>query len=292
MKPGSLIRTFGVCCALGLFSGSQSAHAQSLVDSTTAPIVLAPIVVTPAAPVVNEQLRNSRVRDARDVSEAQIEQLFKSRNVAYPASDIFIRVFKWERTLELWARSTETEEFQLVKSYPICAMAGMLGPKVQQGDAQVPEGFYYIDRFNPSSSFHLSLGINYPNERDRAANKAGHNLGGQIFIHGGCKSEGCLAMTDEGIKELYWIALTTHANGQERIPVHIFPMRFSDKHVKGVGAVKESDPELAAFWRSLKPGFEFFQVTRRLPEVGLDADGQYRIDANSEMLARALTIAR
>lgn len=288
MKPVSLMRMLMLCGSFAL-SQESYAYAQMSVDGGMAGFLaassFAPVV---SAPVVTEQLRFSRVREARTAAESTIEQLFKERNLSYPASEIYLRVFKWERTLEVWVRSSSYEDFQLLKSYPICAMAGLPGPKLKRGDGQVPEGFYHIEKFNPVSSYHLSLGINYPNERDRAANTTGQDLGGEIFIHGGCQSAGCLAMTDEGIKELYWMAVTAHASGQERIPVHIFPMRLDRRtSFARLATLTPANHEMAAFWQTLKPGYQFFEQTRRLPDIGVDASGRYRINADPRTIARA-----
>ncbi|HSK18243.1 MAG TPA: L,D-transpeptidase family protein, partial [Longimicrobiales bacterium] len=151
------------------------------------------------------------------------------------------------------------------------------GPKRHQGDAQVPEGFYNIDLFNPNSSYHLSMRVDYPNARDRAANPDG-NLGGDIYIHGDCVSEGCLAMTDEGIEELYWIGIEAHAMGQTRIPVHIFPARLDNAEMRRMKDVFADHPELLRFWRTLQPGYEYFEKHHRLPQVLVDAGGTYRFD--------------
>ncbi len=59
----------------------------------------------------------------------------------------------------------------LFKTYKVCALAGTLGPKRMEGDYQVPEGFYYINEFNPQSNYYLSLGINYPNESDKVSKR-------------------------------------------------------------------------------------------------------------------------
>ena len=131
-------------------------------------------------------------------------------------------MFKQERELELWVLPANGDRFELLRTYEICKLAGMLGPKRKQGDRQVPEGFYAIDLFNPVSAYHLSLRINYPNHRDRLVAKSG-KLGGDIFIHGGCKSVGCIAITDDAIEELYWIAVQARGRHQRSIPVHIFP---------------------------------------------------------------------
>jgi murein L,D-transpeptidase YafK len=80
---------------------------------------------------------------------------------------MYVRSFKYDSQLEVWVRSNNSEQFKLFKTYRVCAMAGSLGPKRMEGDYQVPEGFYYINEFNPKSSYHLSLGINYPNASDK-----------------------------------------------------------------------------------------------------------------------------
>jgi hypothetical protein len=173
------------------------------------------------------QLRNQRVLDARIATRHNIKRLFHERGIRYPAAEVFIRIFKRERSLELWVRPNEGERFELLKTYTICALAGELGPKRREGDNQVPEGFYAVDFFNPRSDYHLSLHVDYPNVRDRLEHP-GASLGGDIFIHGGCNSAGCLALTDEGIMELYWVAVEARSVGQQRIPVHIFPARLED----------------------------------------------------------------
>ncbi|MFD1344015.1 L,D-transpeptidase family protein [Litorisediminicola beolgyonensis] len=89
------------------------------------------------------------------------------------------------------------------------------GHKAQQGDGRTPEGLYFIDRRNPESKFHLSIGINYPNNRDiEVARAAGINPGGDIFIHGGPQKGskvngsddwtwGCIAVEDHEIEDIY-----------------------------------------------------------------------------------------
>jgi murein L,D-transpeptidase YafK len=224
------------------------------------------------------QLRNERVLDARVATRFHIKRLFHERGIRYPAADVFMRIFKRERSLELWVRPEDGEEFALLKTYSICALAGELGPKRVQGDAQVPEGFYFIDFFNPRSDFHLSLHLDYPNRRDRITGIEGTNLGGDIFIHGGCNSDGCLAVTDDGIRELYWIAVEARATGQQRIPVHIFPARLEDEDLDLLLAAFRDTPGLGYFWQSLKPGYDFFEQNRRVPHIAVDDDGYYRVN--------------
>src|SRR6185312_9459157 len=128
------------------------------------------------------------------------------KGLSYPAKDIFLRIFKGQNEMELWARDNDTSEYRKVKTYRICALSGILGPKRTEGDRQVPEGYYFIEDFNPKSDFHLSLLLNYPNYSDMMIGDK-KKPGGDIYIHGGCVTVGCMPMTDEGIQELYVICL-------------------------------------------------------------------------------------
>ena len=220
------------------------------------------------------QLRNPRVLQARIDSRYGIKKMYRDRGLPYPAAEVFLRVFKRERVLELWARPRETNRFMLLKEYPICALTGAVGPKRRQGDHQTPEGFYEIDAFNPSSEYLLSLHVNYPNAADRVLGDR-RAPGGSIYIHGGCKTLGCIAVTDDAIKELYWIAVEARAGGQERIPVHIFPARMTDDELVRLAGAFPGRPDLMAFWKNLQPGFEYFERTRSLPVMATDGRGRY-----------------
>lgn len=228
-----------------------------------------------------KQLRHPRVLRARIDARFGIKQLYRERGLPYPAAEIFIRVFKRERMLELWARPRETNRFLLLKSYPICALAGVVGPKRRQGDNQTPEGFYAIDEFNPASEYLLSLHVNYPNASDRVLSNR-QAPGGSIFIHGGCKTRGCIAVEDEAIKELYWIAVEARSGGQQRIPVHIFPARMTETELDRLATTFEGHAALIAFWENLQPGYEFFERTRTLPAMSVDARGRYVLNGARE----------
>ena len=170
----------------------------------------------------SDQLRYERVRNAYAKKEATVDALLKPHNIDKSNMEVFFRAFKEEKEFQVWARNKGDERYKLVTTYPFCMLSGKLGPKRRRGDEQVPEGFYHIDRFNPFSSFHLSLGINYPNASDRKLGKKGA-LGGDIFIHGSCVSIGCIPLTDPLIREVYIFAVEAHDGGQSKIPVHIFP---------------------------------------------------------------------
>src|ERR1035438_5833593 len=175
----------------------------------------------------SQQQKFLRVKTAYDEKEKSVTELFSSKGIDISAMNIFIRAFKKEAQLEIWAKSSKQEKFQLIKTYSICASSGTLGPKRKQGDGQVPEGFYEIDRFNPSSNFYLSLGVSYPNASDRILGEKG-NLGGDVFIHGNCVTIGCMPLTDDKIKEIYLMAVEAKSGGQAKIPVHVFPCRMDE----------------------------------------------------------------
>jgi murein L,D-transpeptidase YafK len=213
-----------------------------------------------------------RIRDARRNSEQRIRDRFRAANLPYPPREIFLRAFKHEGALELWARENPGP-FQLVQTWPIVAASGGPGPKRREGDRQVPEGFYLIDRFNPESLYHLSLGLNYPNASDRVRSDP-QRPGGDIFIHGRNVTIGCLPLGDPAIEELFLLALDTHRRGQREIPVHIFPGRLDSAEWASFAA---NFPANAPFWDELRAVHDHFARTRELPGIIVDASGRYRI---------------
>ena len=282
MKPKTHFWSAVAYCALLLLGATTEANAQALhlVSSETSGAsrgsVSAADYAVEVSAFAQAQLQHSRVRRARENARPRINRLFYERNIRHPAAEVFVRVFKRDREMEVWVRTADSSRFELLKTYGICALAGKPGPKRRQGDEQVPEGFYNIDLFNPQSSYHLSMRVDYPNASDRAANRGGR-LGGDIYIHGDCVSEGCLAMTDEGIEELYWLGIEAHAMGQTEIPIHIFPARLTDAEMKQMKEVFSDQPHLLDFWKTLKPGYDYFEKNRRLPQVLVDAGGEYRL---------------
>ena len=213
--------------------------------------------------------------------------MFKAAQVAYPPGEIYLRVFKQERQLELWA-GAKGAPLSLVRTYKICAESGTLGPKREEGDDQIPEGFYEVARFNPQSHFHLALGLDYPNASDRLLGKR-DRLGGDIMIHGSCVTIGCIPIEDDPIEELYLVALDARAAGQARIPVHIFPGRL-DGEGPGQSALRErvgDKSPLWAFWATLQPAYAEFERRHRPPRVSVDpATGAYRVHALKDTLPR------
>jgi murein L,D-transpeptidase YafK len=214
-----------------------------------------------------------RVKAAYDRKEEY--HIMKCRNLEIPASfgNMFIRVFKKEETLEVWVQKPDGK-YVLFTAYKIYAYSGKLGPKREQGDAQVPEGFYHINDFNPISNYHLSLGINYPNESDRKLSKA-RDKGCEIYIHGGEVSAGCLAMSDYYIENIYISAVKARNQGQDRIPVHIFPFRPTSANLEYYSSLPDYQ-EFKKLWKNMAESYSYFEKTKTLPDVMVAADGYYK----------------
>jgi murein L,D-transpeptidase YafK len=225
-----------------------------------------------------DQKRNSRVKVAYAEKENGLKKLLKENSIELSDLKIFIRVFKKEAWLEVWASGRNESVFSLVKTYDICSSSGNPGPKRKAGDEQVPEGFYHIESFNPSSSFYLSLKVSYPNQADRILNKQ-QNLGGDIFIHGNCVTIGCVPITDDKIKEVYLLAVEAKNAGQSIIPVHIFPCKMNNDGMKYLEKEFPHQQALVGFWKNLKQGFDFFESGKKIPAVSIKKDGSYSFSA-------------
>lgn len=222
----------------------------------------------------DEQNRYIRVRQARENREEQIDSLFKSINITYPPRGILIIAFKDERILELWTKQESLETYILVKRFDLTAFSGTLGPKRKRGDLQIPEGFYHITHFNPVSTFHLSLEINYPNESDRILGERG-NLGDDIFIHGSMVTIGCMPIGDAAIEELYLICVDVKSQNNSVIPVYIFPSHMDNISMIRLKQVAGQDTTLFSFWENLKKGYDKFYTTNKKLEFRVAATGNY-----------------
>ena len=214
-----------------------------------------------------------RVATARDSIGEKLEKAVRDFG-AKPGSEIFLRAFKQEKRLEIWMKKDSV--FWLFRSYPICYVPGKLGPKRKEGDLQVPEGVYFIDRFNPKSNFHLSMRVNYPNESDLFFSDKKHP-GGEIYIHGDCVSVGCIPIEDANIEEVYLLALDAMTGEQAQIPVHIFPCRLDDVNLQNLLDDNFFNAENRRFWENLQPVYEFFEKNRVVPKVKVNEQGRYEV---------------
>jgi murein L,D-transpeptidase YafK len=216
--------------------------------------------------------------EVSDRVEDSLKKQFEEKKLSWPPQSIYIRSFKYDRVLEVWARNDNKEAFTLFKTYKVCMQSGTMGPKRIEGDYQVPEGFYYINEFNPNSKYHLSLGLNYPNTSDRILSDS-DRPGGSIYIHGNCVSVGCIALNDASIEELYTLTNRTKLGGQDFIPVHVFPVKYNIR--KSIEFLAEStigNPAVQKFAIKLKEAFDFFEEKKQLPVIMVNRTGDYIIN--------------
>lgn len=173
---------------------------------------------------------------------------------------VFVRIFKREHELELWMQ--KDGRFVLFASYPICRFSGALGPKLQTGDRQAPEGFYTVGRgqLNPNSRWRRAFNVGFPNQFDRTHGRTGSD----IMVHGGCSSIGCYAMTNDVIDEIWELVVAALDTGQKRFAVHVFPFRMSEEQL----ARRQGSP-WGEFWGDLKKGYDLFEQTQTPPRVSV-----------------------
>jgi murein L,D-transpeptidase YafK len=219
-----------------------------------------------------------RISEALKRKEDTLMKQFQEKKLQWPARYIYLRSFKYDSQLEVWVKSDKAEKYKLFKTYRVCALAGSLGPKRMQGDYQVPEGFYYINEFNPKSMYHLSLGLNYPNISDRIL---GDSLqpGGDIYIHGSCVTTGCIPIMDQQIEELYILAAHAKTQGQDFIPVHIFPIDFKNSRSNVyLNRYLKDFPEYTPMVNEMKQAYHYFDKTKKLPVIMVSQRGNYIVE--------------
>jgi murein L,D-transpeptidase YafK len=196
-------------------------------------------------------------RSQQPISSATLDQMTKLDTT--PSSPTLIRTYKKEAELEIW-KMKSNGEYALLKTYPMCRWSGQLGPKKREGDMQVPEGFYPITpgQMNPNSHYYLAFNVGYPNAYDRAYGRTG----GNVMVHGVCSSAGCFSMTDEQVADIYAIARDSFNGGQREIQLQSYPFHMTAENM----AKFRLDPNIE-FWKNLKNGSDYFEVTKTEPPV-------------------------
>jgi murein L,D-transpeptidase YafK len=184
---------------------------------------------------------------------------------------IFIRIFKLESELELWVK--KDRRFVRFATYPICLWSGRLGPKLEEGDRQAPEGFYTVDAdaLNPNSRMHRSFNLGFPNAFDQAHGRTGSFL----MVHGGCASVGCYAVTDPAVDEIWRLVTAALDKGQPRFAVHVFPFRMTERNLR----LRRGQP-WESFWANLKQGYDLFEQSGVPPLVSV-CKGRYAFEPGS-----------
>jgi hypothetical protein len=165
-----------------------------------------------------------RVQQYGPAARRRLLPEFERIGVPYPPDRVALVGLKAERILEVWV-GADGDGWKRLKTYPILGMSGTSGPKLREGDNQVPEGIYRVESLNPNSLYHLALRVNYPNEQDRerGAEDGRTDLGSDIMIHGMKCSIGCLAMGNAASEDLFVLAAET---GAGNVSILLSPVDF------------------------------------------------------------------
>jgi len=224
-----------------------------------------------------KQLNFTRVREAYASKEKTVVKTLEGNSISREKLRIYLRAFKTEKVVELWAKNISDPAFVLVKKFSICEISGTIGPKRRSGDLQVPEGFYHISGLNPYSKYYLSMEINYPNASDSIRGVRGR-LGNLIFIHGECESSGCIAITNEKISELYVYCIEAYNCGQEKIELTIFPSRLSNSAYSGLKNGYSKEKDKISLWADLKKSYDIFEKSKIPPVVKFLPGGTHEVN--------------
>jgi hypothetical protein len=190
--------------------------------------VFKPYIWAAISPVAMKFTKSKTVAERLDqfgeTARGRWKPYFNNAQTVYPPASVKLVAVKAEHALQVYV-ADKSGWYHWIRSYPILAASGYPGPKLSEGDGQVPEGIYPIESLNPNSRFHVALRVGYPNSFDRSqAEKEGRtNLGGDIMIHGNSVSVGCLAMGDEASEDLFVLAADA---GLPNIMVIITPVDF------------------------------------------------------------------
>lgn len=236
-------------------------------------IVLFIIMLSQQESFKQAQLKHSRVKTAYTEKEWVVKKYFTEKKLNYNGYQLFIRGFKQEGKLEAWVKEKGRETFVLLTTYDFCSTSGTLGPKRKEGDLQIPEGIYHLNHFNPLSNFYLSLGVSYPNASDKILSDK-KSPGGAIYIHGNCVTIGCIPITDEKIKELYILAVEARNNGQEKIPIHLFPAKLDASSLSALE--KNFGASHIEFWKNLQTIYNDFESSKTLRAITVNSLGKYQ----------------
>lgn len=230
-------------------------------------LILCAIVALSVAATVMVERRRPSPDTAISEMQRTLPQRLDARHVAM-GDPVYIRIFKQEQLLELWMKPKD--QWVLFQTYDICHYSGGLGPKLETGDKQAPEGFYTVarDQLNPFSRHHRAFNLGFPNAFDRAHGRTGSYL----MVHGGCTSAGCYAMTDAQVDDIYRLVNAALQKGQVKVDVHAFPFRMTARNMS-----EHQSSRWAGFWADLKRGYDAFEAHRAVPAVRVAGD-RYVVD--------------
>lgn len=200
--------------------------------------------------LVGKRTVDDVIHEYGNEARLRMKPAFDRLGISYPPEKVTLLAMKDSRMLELWV--FDGTSWQQVSIYNISATSGKPGPKLLEGDRQVPEGIYHIEGLNPNSLYHLSMKLNYPNEFDRkwAEIENRHRPGSNIFIHGKAVSIGCLAMGDRVIEELF---VLVNDAGLPNVEVIIAP---TDPRLNKLAPPQGAQPWVEDLYDMIEAGFE------------------------------------
>lgn len=232
---------------------------------------------TPPVSFRDKQKNYTRVREAYANKEKTVAKTLADHGISRDSLQIYLRAFKTEKKVELWGKNSSDSVYTLIKEIPICEISGEIGPKRRSHDLQVPEGFYHINELNPYSKYYLSMRINYPNASDSIRGVKGR-LGNLIYIHGACESSGCIAISDDKIKELFVYCIEAYNAGQKEINIAIYPARLDDKTYSRLTTGYSKNKDKISLWADLKKSYDLFNQKKVPPTVRFLPDGTHEVN--------------
>ncbi len=231
------------------------------------------IILTNFTAYSQSYLTHTRVKEAYEEKKDFLEEILKEKGIESFKINILMIGLKSEKELQVWVKHKDSTIYKHLITYDFCSFSGELGPKRQEGDGQIPEGFYYISYFNPYSSFLLSLKVSYPNQSDKILATSKYP-GTDIYIHGGCATIGCIPITDDKIKELYVLACMAKEAGQSKISIYLFPTALTDENFSKLSK-NQTYLKNIKFWANLKQGYDLFVNNKKELKYSVDAQGKY-----------------
>ncbi|MFN3195203.1 MAG: murein L,D-transpeptidase family protein [Chlorobiota bacterium] len=196
--------------------------------------------------IMGKETVDSIRKKYKDKVNENLKNLLSSAGFSEFPNSLLLVAYKNEQELQVFGNLEG--KWKLIKTYEFTNFSGVLGPKLKEGDRQIPEGIYEIEYLNPNSAYHLSLKINYPNEFDnkKAKLESRTDLGSDIFIHGDNVTVGCIPVGDEAIEEIFILSSEAIDSG---IEVIISPYKFNDSDLP---EIENKTPWLNELYQNIK----------------------------------------
>lgn len=216
------------------------------------------------------QLNYPNVKAVYDKYWASIQDSMKQRKIDPEKFQVFFRVFKYEKELEIWIKNVGDTRFQLFKTFLLCATSGDLGPKKYNKDGQIPEGFYELTTLMPKDKYkYLAIKLNFPNQADKANEK--ESLTANVFLNGTCETVADIVIDKEDMAQLYILCVEAK-NRKEYTYMDIYPCKFNKANNDMLNTYPS---EKTKFWKNIKDAYLFFEEHHWLPKVHVNGKGQY-----------------